>query len=156
VTAQYGIEMPDTFQVARPAGVNDVPEVLRRAGIDQHSVIQITGPDGFPTLLWLCRHGFENVGYVRSGTPCPAETADALIIPHACTADELVALLDRGPRVRHGGTLVFRAIAANDEASRAIEAVLHRFGYHVAVRCPGGRREVSIARRDASAYARAA
>jgi hypothetical protein len=148
--------MPNTAPITRPAGVHDVPEVLRRAGIDQHSVIQITGPEGFPTLLWLCRHGFENVGYVRCGSPCPAETADALIIPHACTADELVALLDRGPRVRHGGTLVFRAAGANDEAVRAIEAVLHRFGYHVAVRLAGGRRTVSIARRDASAYARAA
>ncbi|MBS0298045.1 MAG: hypothetical protein JSR45_17225 [Proteobacteria bacterium] len=141
-----------SVHAAGRTGEETVPEALRRAGIDQHSLIQITGPDGFATLLWLCRHGFENVGYVRSGAPCPAETPDALFIPHACTGERLAALLDRGPRVHPGGVLVLRAAAGE---GAAVETVLRRFGYRVVARLGRRRREVCLAQRAASLLAAA-
>ena len=46
--------------------------LFRRAGVDKTSVIRVTGRGGLATVLWLCRRGYEQVGYVRHG-PCPTD-----------------------------------------------------------------------------------
>jgi hypothetical protein len=140
----------------------NLPDIFQYAGVDRRSLIQITGPDALPALLWLCRQGYESVGYVRSGAPHPAEPIDALIIPHACTADELLSLLDGAPRVRAGGALILhtaQGTGAPDSGAqnKDIETVLERFGYHVAGRFGRGAHAVSVARRGSPlAYAQAA
>ncbi len=137
-------------------GASALSNVFETAGIDRQSVIQITGPDALISLLWLCRHGFDNVGYVKSGAPHPAEPVDALIIPHRCTPDELLTLLDGAPIVRPGGTLIFRSALPLVEGP-TVEGVLERFGYHLQSHFGDGRHGLSVARRAATlALAKAA
>jgi hypothetical protein len=136
-------------------GASALSDVFEEAGIDRQSFIQITGPDALISLLWLCRHGFEHVGYARCGAPHPTESVDALIIPHRSTADEVLAMLDGAPSVRPGGVLVFRSAAAPGDAP--LESVLGRFGYHVERRYGAGRNSLYVARRVVPlAYAKAA
>ncbi len=136
--------MRNPSKVAGQAGAPRLTDILHRAGIDKHSVIQVTGPDAFSALLWFCRHGYETAGYTRCGAPHPAEPVDALVVPHACGADELLMLLDGAPRVHPGGALVFHSAANADED--AITSVLGRFDYHLLARYPHG---VCVARRGA-------
>ena len=127
-------------------GASALSNVFEAAAIDRHSLIQLTGPDALASLLWLCRQGFENVGYVKCGQPHPAEPVDALVIPHRCTADELLTLLDGAPSVRPGGSLIFRSASGAAEES-AIENVLQRFGYRLHRRFGDARRVLNVARR---------
>ena len=77
---------------SRPVGLTDL---LDQTGIDRSSLIRVTGGHGLAALLWLCRRGYERVGYLKPG--CTQERPDALIVTQACEAAALDRLLKAGP-----------------------------------------------------------
>jgi hypothetical protein len=131
--------------------------LLRDARITRSSVIRVTGASGLSALLWLCRHGFEHAGYVKSVGGAPHENADALIVAHTCDARALESLLVDGPHVRPGGVLILRSplIGANDGAD-PIHALLEAHGYGIERRLHGHHRELHVARRREPVLSKAA
>jgi hypothetical protein len=121
--------------------------LLASAGVARSSAIHVTGPSGLSALLWLCRHGFEKVAYVRSGVAHPHQDADAVVVAHTCTPAWLQALLRHGPRVREGGVLVFRSPLPVGGPGDPIHALLAVHGYDVERCIHGAHRELHVARR---------
>jgi hypothetical protein len=127
----------------------DLLTLLAEARITASDTIRVTGPSGLSALLWLCRHGFAQVGYLRPGHG-PHEAADALIVAHTCDELALRRLLVDGPHVRDGGVLILQSPAsAMDGAADPIHRLLVAHGYRVERRLRGARRELRIARRMA-------
>lgn len=132
--------------------------LLDQAGVDRSSLIRVTGPSGLSALLWLCRHGFEQVGYMRSGRGCHDEEPHALLVAHTCDLPWLARLLETGPQVREGGVLIFRSPQPADAGRKAdpIHALLLRHGYAIERCLHGRRRELHVARRLAAPLKKAA
>ncbi|TAJ70197.1 MAG: hypothetical protein EPO51_19070 [Phenylobacterium sp.] len=132
--------------------------LLAQAQVTKTSVIRVTGSSGLSALLWLCRHGFDQVGYVKSGQGCPHEEADALLIAHTCDEPTLRRLLTTGPHVREGGVLVFQSPVPASAIGRKdpIHRLLEDHGYAVERCVHGAHREVHVARRVAHAWRKAA
>jgi hypothetical protein len=128
---------------------DDLVDLLEQADVHKTSLIRVTGPSGLSALLWLCRRGYEQVGYLRAGQGCPHEEPDALLIAHTCDDASLEALLSTGPHVREGGVLVFQS--PRPPAAGHVEDPIHRrlrqSGYTVERCLHGCRREVHVARR---------
>lgn len=122
--------------------------MLERARVARSSLILLTGPSGLSALLWLCRHGYERVGYLRPGAG-PHEEPDALIVAHTCDAAAVGRLLAQGPRVREGGVLVFQSSLPQnpDGGVDPIHRLLASGGYVVEACHRGQRRELHVARR---------
>jgi hypothetical protein len=122
--------------------------LLARARVTRSSLIRVTGSGGLSALLWLCRHGYEQVGYLRPGAG-PHEQPDALIVAHTCDEARLRDLLETGPHVREGGALVFLSPLPRVLAFRAdpLHRLLMSHGYAVEERHHGQRRELHVARR---------
>jgi hypothetical protein len=122
--------------------------LLERAHVTKSSLIRVTGPSGLSALLWLCRHGYERVGYLRPGAG-PHEQPDALIVAHTCDEASLRDLLEAGPHVREGGVLVFLSPLPRVLGFRAdpIHRLLKGHGYAVEQCHHGHRRELHVARR---------
>ena len=133
-----------------PSSVTDtIGDLLKRAGVDKSSVIRITGPAGLAALLWFCRHGYEQVGYVRGG-PCPADDGDLVLAPQTCDVGALEAILKRGPHPRAGGVLIVQTPIPQNTATGAPDPVhdlLSRSGYRVERCLRGHHRELHVARR---------
>jgi hypothetical protein len=109
--------------------------------------------------LWLCRHGFEQVGYIKPGSGGPHQEADALIVAHTCDEPALQRLLSTGPHVREGGVLIFRSplpTAAQGVRSDPIHRLLETNGYVIETCLHGSRRELHVARRRPHALLKAA
>jgi hypothetical protein len=122
--------------------------LLARAGVTKSSLIRVTGSSGLSALLWLCRHGYDRVGYLKPGAG-PHEQPDALIVAHTCDEPTLRRLLETGPHVREGGALVFQSPLPRVLAFRAdpIHRLLKSHGYAVEQCHHGQRRELHVARR---------
>jgi hypothetical protein len=122
--------------------------LLARARVTKSSLIRVTGSSGLSALLWLCRHGYDQVGYLRPGAG-PHEQPDALIVAHTCDAATLRVLLEAGPHVREGGALVFQSPLPHLPTFRAdpIHRLLKSHGYAVEECHHGQRRELHVARR---------
>jgi hypothetical protein len=122
--------------------------LLARAGVTRSSLIRVTGSSGLSALLWLCRHGYDQVGYLKPGAG-PHEQPDALIVAHTCDEASLRDLLETGPHVREGGALIFQSPLPQAMAFRAdpIHRLLGRHGYAVEQCHQGQRRELHVARR---------
>jgi hypothetical protein len=131
--------------------------LLRGARVTKSSLIRVTGSSGLSALLWLCRHGFEQVGYVKADGGRPHEAADALIVAHTCDYRALEKLLAAGPHVKAGGVLILRSplIGANDGPD-PIHGLLEAHGYVVEQCLHGHHRELHVARRRADAWRKAA
>lgn len=132
--------------------------LLARAKITKSSLIRVTGSNGLSAILWLCRHGFDQVGFVKAGPGCPHEQADALLIAHRFDEQSLRQLLATGPHVREGGVLVFQSPLPSTAAGRSdpIHWLLESHGYIVEQCVHGAHREVHVARRQAHAWQKAA
>jgi hypothetical protein len=133
-------------------------DLLKRAGVDKSSTIRITGPAGLAALLWFCRHGYEQVGYVRGG-PCPSEDGDLVLAPQTCGVEALETILKRGPHPRAGGVLIVQTPIPNDATAGAADPaheLLRRSGYRVERCVRGHHREFHVARRHESAERRTA
>lgn len=123
------------------------------ADIHKTSVIRVTGPGGLPALLWLCRHGYEQVGYLRTDRRGPNEPADAVLAAHTCGASGLAALLAHGPGVRDGGALVVQT--PTDESTTCLR-LLERAGYRQTQVLHGRRRDLHVVRRESHGLREAA
>ena len=137
--------MPRSF-----TGLNrsiDLVALLEESDIHKDSLIRVTGPSGLSALLWLCRHGYEEVGYLRPGPGCPHEEADALIVAHTCDEAFLSRLLDSGPHVREGGSLLLQSPLPAGGGADPIHRCLARAGYRLELCVHGERRELHVARR---------
>jgi hypothetical protein len=117
--------------------------LLQRAGIRKTSVIQVVGEGGLQALLWLCRHGYEQVGFLHGIGP--AEPADVLLAPCAGDAAALDDALKQASHLPAGGLMLVRArptIGGEATAER-----LRRAGFSVERRVPGRHRDLFLARR---------
>ena len=129
-------------------GSDPLMSLLARAGVTKRSLIRVTGSSGLSALLWLCRHGYDQVGYLKPGAG-PHEQPDALIMAHTCNEAALRHLLETGPHVRDGGALIFQSPLPRVLAFGAdpIHRILESHGYAVEECHHGHRRELHIARR---------
>ncbi|PZQ64909.1 MAG: hypothetical protein DI570_03575 [Phenylobacterium zucineum] len=123
--------------------------VLADAGVDRASIVRVTGPCALPALLWLCRHGFDQVGHLR-GDGCPHEDApDALIAAHACDELGLKRLAPLARLVRPGGVLMVQVRQDAFDGPAAVDWLLRTAGFAAERRLAGGRRALLVARRSA-------
>ena len=122
-------------------------DLLQNAGLGKADTTRITGPAGLAALLWFCRHGYEQVGYVGPGRG-PHEDGDLLLVPQTCSVDELKEILRWGPRPRPGGVLIVQTPQCDPGLPcDPVRDLLGRAGYEVE-RCLRGRhRELHVARR---------
>ena len=122
---------------------------LAGLGVWRTSSIHLVGRGALASLLWLCRHGFDEVA-ILNGAPAPAERADLLLCLDASGDAMFERLAAEMPRVRPGGAVILRtdreSCADRDRASR----LLGRSGFHLERRLRGGRRDVYIARRESA------
>jgi hypothetical protein len=128
---------------------------LERAGVTKSSVIRVTGPSSLSALLWLCRHGYEQVGYVRAAECAPhTEEPDAIIVAHTCGELDLKRLLAAGRQVRPGGAFIFQL--RSEASASGVEWLLEQAGFSLDARLDGERRALVVARRKAIAFSKAA
>jgi hypothetical protein len=131
-------------------------ELLESVGVSKSSVIRVTGPSSLSALIWFCRHGFEQVGYVRPGEGCLHEEPDAIIVAHTCNELDLKRLLSVGRQVRPGGVFIFQFRSAADASPLAIDWLLQQAGFTAEQRLERGRRALIVARRRTVALRKAA
>ena len=131
-------------------------KLLERVGVTRASVIRVTGPGSLSPLLWLCRHGFQQVGYVRAGEGWPHEEPDAILAAHTCNELDLKRLLAVARQVRAGGVFLFQVRTDGGTDLLAIEWMLGAAGFEIARRLEGGHRALFVARRRAIAIQKAA
>jgi hypothetical protein len=146
--------------VPRPEGrgaslSETLADLLHGAGLGKADTIRITGPAGLAALLWFCRHGYEQVGYVSAGRG-PHEEGDLVLAPQTCSVCELEQILRDGPRPKRGGVLIVQTpLPALESGFDPVHDLLDRAGYRVE-RCLHGRhRELHVARRLAGSQRRA-
>jgi hypothetical protein len=137
----------------RPSPLNEtLGDLLRTAGLDKAGTIRVTGPGGLAALLWFCRHGYEQVGWIGAGAGHGhSEDGDLLLVSQTCTVIELEILLRNGPRPRPGGVLIVQTPRpAPESPGDPVHDLLGKAGYRVE-RCLQGRhRELHVARRLAT------
>ena len=126
-------------------------DLLNGAGLGKADTIRITGSAGLAALLWFCRHGYEQVGYVGACRGS-SEEGDLLLVPQTCSVGDLEQILRSGPRPKHGGVLIVQTPQPPSESAvDPVHELLARAGYEVE-RCLHGRhRELHVARRRAQA-----
>ena len=117
--------------------------LLQRAGVSKTSVIQVVGEGGLQALLWLCRHGYEQVGFLHGVGP--AEPADVVLAPCAGDVDALGDALAQAAHLRAGGLMLVRARPSM--GGEATAERLARNGFAVEQRRSGAHRDLYLARR---------
>jgi hypothetical protein len=117
----------------RPTGSGDLlMAVLHDAGIGLNSVVRVAGRDGLGPMIWLCRRGFEDVGYVRLDSGGPREPADLLLVLHDPPLAELEALLAQHGALKEGGVLILQTKDLRDAVGHdPVHPVLEKAGYRV-------------------------
>jgi hypothetical protein len=118
---------------AGPQGSGDLlMDILQEAGIGRRSVVRVAGRDGLGPVIWLCRKGFEDVGYVRLGAGGPRDAADVLLVLHDPSPAEWQALLDHHHGLKDGGVLILQThpLRAND-GSDPVHGRLEQAGLRV-------------------------
>jgi hypothetical protein len=119
----------DDFLSRRAKQGDTLMAVLRDAGIGPDSVVRVAGRDGLAPLIWLCRQGFSDVGYVRLGAGGMNEAADLLLILHNPPPEEMQALLRRHGGLKPGGVLVLQTREA--DGSDRVQSMLDAAGFRV-------------------------
>jgi hypothetical protein len=140
-----------------PAEPCPLVALLENAGVTKSSVIRVTGPGSLPALLWLCRHGYDQVGCMRAGQNSPHEDdPDAIVVAHTCGDLELKLLLPMSREVRPGGLFIFRLRTCPGSSPVGLQWLLKKFGLVVEHRIENSRRAVIVARRNMVALQQAA
>jgi hypothetical protein len=120
---------------------------LQQAGVTKDKVIRVTGSAGATAVLWLCRHGYERAAYVHAHWVAAMGSVDALLIPHACGAEELADLLRGDGCVREGGVLIVQTPPNGTVQGRDdICELLQPLGYRVEHKLSDKGRDICIAR----------
>lgn len=131
--------------------------LLEGVGVSKTSVIRVTGPGALPALLWLCRHGYDQVGYMRAGEGCPHEDEpDAIVVAHTCDEVDLKRFLTVGRQVRPGGVFIFQLRLAANASTLGVDWLLEQSGFTTEQRFDGERRALIVARRRTLAMRKAA
>lgn len=130
--------------------------LLERAGVTKSSVIRVTGPSSLSALLWLCRHDYQQVGYMRAIEGAPHEEPDAIIVAHTCNEIDLKRLLAAGRQVRPGGVFIFQLRAGDASGGLGVDWLLESAGFTTEQRLDGEHRALIIARRRTLAMRKAA
>jgi len=128
---------------------------LASLGIRKTSVIHLVGKGALAPVLWLCRHGFDEV-VMLSGGPCPSEPADLLVSLETSGAAAFDRLASDLPHVRPGGVVIVRTDHRRRADRSRTNSLLGRHGFRIERRLRHGRRDVCVARREASSLAVAA
>jgi hypothetical protein len=81
----------------------------------------VTGPSALAVLLWLCRHGYDQVGCIRSAEACPRDEVDALIIADTCNDNDLKLLMPVAGQARFGGAVICRLPSEGEAGREAVE-----------------------------------
>jgi hypothetical protein len=131
---------------ARLSPSETLSDLLDAAGIGKGDTIRITGHGALAVLLWFCRHGYEQVGYVSVG-PGPNDGGDLLIVPQTCDIEDLADILRRGPHPRDGGVLIVQTAATQAAGEDLVRTLLGAAGYRLEHSVHGRHREVHVARR---------
>ena len=121
---------------------------LASLGIGRTSVIHLVGQGALAPLLWLCRHGFDQVTML-SGGRTPSEPADLLVWLDVSGAAAFERLAGDLPHVRRGGVVIVRNDPRGCSDRDRTGHLLGRHGFRIERRLQTGRRDVYIARREA-------
>lgn len=127
---------------------------LASLGIRRTSVIHLVGEGALAPLLWLCRHGFDEVAMLNGG-PVPAEPADLLVSLETSGTAAFERLASDLPHVRPGGVVIVRTDRRRRADRERTNSLLGRQGFRIERRLRQGRRDVYVARRDVIAAAAA-
>jgi hypothetical protein len=120
--------------------------VLHRAGVTKGSAIRVTGPTGPTAVLWLYRHGYERAAYVHPNWVATMGSVDALLVPHACGAQELSDLLHNARCMREGAVLIVQTPPnGSAQGLDSIPDLLRPMGYRIEHCLSEKGREVCIA-----------
>ncbi len=150
------MSFPDLAQPgARPSVSETLSDLLNDAGIGKGDTVRITGHGGLAALLWFCRHGYENAGYVSVGRG-PSDEGDLLIVPQTCGIRDLEDILRLGPHPRQGGVLIVQTVAKLAADGDPVRTMLGRAGYRLERHVHGRHRDVHVVRRLARPTARLA
>ena len=120
---------------------------LAGLGIGRTSAIHIVGRQALGPLLWLCRHGFDEVT-VLTGACSPSEQADLLVSLETHGAAAFERLAGDMPHVKPGGLIIVRTDHRRRSDREQARRLLGRGGYRIERRLHHGRREVYVARRE--------
>ena len=131
-----------------PSAAEGVCAFLASLGIRKTSAIHLVGKGALAPLLWLCRHGFDEV-VMLSGGPCPSEPADLLVSLDTTGAAAFERLETDLPHVRPGGIVIVRTEHRRRADRSRANSLLGRHGFRIERRLKHGRREVCVARREA-------
>jgi hypothetical protein len=141
-------EPPDGPQSA----AEGVCAFLASLGIRKTSAIHLVGKGALASLLWLCRHGFDEVAMLNGG-PAPSEPADLLVSLDTSGAAAFERLASDLPHVRPGGVVILSTDHRRRADRSRTNSLLGRHGFRIERRLQSGRREVYVARREVSAAA---
>ena len=130
--------------------------LLEEAGVHKDSVIRVTGPHGLAALLWLCRHGYEQAGYLRPEGLSTMAEAQVLIVSGPLSAEALEALLDHGPRLCDGGLMIVQTPRTALGDPDAPHRIFRRHNMVVVRRLNRHHRQLCLARRAGGPQACAA
>jgi hypothetical protein len=122
--------------------------LLKSAGVLKTSVIRVVGQGGLHALLWLCRHGYEQAGFMHGASP--AEPAEVVLVPSACPAGALDQILAQASHLRPDGLVVLQTPHGAPGASDTASDTLGRHGFRVERHLSGRHRDVYLARRGAA------
>jgi hypothetical protein len=136
-------EPPDGPQSA----AEGVCAFLASLGIRKTSAIHLVGKGALAPLLWLCRHGFEEV-VMLSGGPAPSEPADLLVSLETSGPAAFERLASDLPHVRPGGVVIVRTDHRRRADRSRANSLLGRHGFRIERRLRGDRRDVYVARRE--------
>jgi hypothetical protein len=142
-----------SFQPAPPLAADGaaLAQALQRASVGKESLVCVTGPAALTAMLWLARRGFQRAVLASSGGIRPGEPADALLVPHACSGDEIRSLLSTGGWLREGGMLIVQtASGQSDGGPGDPSAALAALGFELHCKLTDKGRTVLIARRAGS------
>jgi hypothetical protein len=122
---------------------------LASLGIRRTSAIHLVGKGALAPVLWLCRHGFDDVAMLSGGV-CPSEPADLLVSLDTSGAAAFARLASDLPHVRPGGIVIVRTEHRRRADRSRASSLLGRHGFRIERRLQNGRRDVYVARREAS------
>ena len=139
--------MPSEPSGGPPSFSEGLCALLKSAGVLKSSVIRVVGAGGLHALLWLCRHGYEQVGLMRGASP--AEPAEVVLVPSACPPEALEQILAQASHLQPDGLVVLGTRRGAPGADVAT-SLLRRHGFRVERQVSGHHRDIYLARRAAA------
>ena len=98
-------------------------------------------------MLWLYRHGYERAAYVHANWVATMGSVDALLVPHACGAQELFDLLHNAQCMREGAVLIVQTSPnGSAQGHDNVPDLLQPLGYRIEHCLSEKGRDICIAR----------